>query len=454
MRRRIPNSGIPTEFPGTVRFRELLGRWASNPASGGGLIIGAETVSKYLSVSLIVSLLVVSAVAVGQPVAGDQPGVKPNLRVLTPPVVADNVRDGVDQPKVDPKATLASVTASLGNAKVVFVATVTEVNQIARTNSVPPSVIMTVALKNPEMLKGDKPEVLTFGYSAVQGRGFFPQADQKVVVVLSPQPVRRGGPLPGPVMMQPGAVPGNKGGNTRIKLVPGELPVEPVEPGGAMQSPAELDRHPLPIQQIQPIEPGPVRRPIIVRPVAPIGGGAIAGIGRILAMCEATDENVAAVKKAIADIPTSRPATQPAGQRGKAIPLPDERGGTVVRPLPPAGQWASLFEGEGWYKSVKAAEREFSGVLSAVPHDGAATTLQRTGYYQLGNRMVYTGAKKVGALDSLTGKRVIIRGKPYDLDLEGRRVSEIWPGAVRIDDSKVDSVPATPEPINPLPGLD
>ena len=120
-----------------------------------------------------------------------------------------------------------------------------------------------------------------------------------------------------------------------------------------------------------------------------------------------------------------------------------------------AGEETKLFADENWYKQQKGEEQEFTGVLKAIPQNpNEMTTLQRTSLYSLGDRTIYTGAKKVDALDKLVGKKVIIRGKPYDINLEGQRVSEIWPGAVRVDDSKVDSVPATPEPIRPPTGLD
>jgi hypothetical protein len=55
----------------------------------------------------------------------------------------------------------------------------------------------------------------------------------------------------------------------------------------------------------------------------------------------------------------------------------------------------------------------------------------RTSYYRLRDRTVYTGGKKVKALDRLIGKEVEIRGKPVNMELEGQALAEIWPAAVR-----------------------
>lgn len=93
--------------------------------------------------------------------------------------------------------------------------------------------------------------------------------------------------------------------------------------------------------------------------------------------------------------------------------------------------WEKLFENEDWYKGAAGKEQVFRGKLEAIPDSGAATTLQRTSYYKLGDRTLYTGAKKVPALDKLVGKEVEIRGKPVDMNLEGRSLKEIWPAAVR-----------------------
>jgi hypothetical protein len=95
-------------------------------------------------------------------------------------------------------------------------------------------------------------------------------------------------------------------------------------------------------------------------------------------------------------------------------------------------KWIKLFADESWYKTQAGKEQVFSGKLEAIKvNPNMATTLMRTSYYRLGKRTIYTGAKKVEALDSLAGKNVEIRGKAYDINLEGQAVSEIWPAEIR-----------------------
>lgn len=94
-------------------------------------------------------------------------------------------------------------------------------------------------------------------------------------------------------------------------------------------------------------------------------------------------------------------------------------------------KWEKLFEDEAWYKNTAGKEQVFRGKLEAIPNAGGPSTLQRTSYYKLGDRTIYTGAKKVQALERLVGKQVEIRGKPVDMELEGQSLKEIWPAAVR-----------------------
>ncbi len=112
----------------------------------------------------------------------------------------------------------------------------------------------------------------------------------------------------------------------------------------------------------------------------------------------------------------SQPATSPAA--------------TSQAASKPAAGWAALFADEAWYKKQAGEEKTFSGKLESVTPP-EISTLQRDSYYKLGDRTVYTGGKKVDALDKLVGKAVEIRGKAYDISLEGKGVSEIWPAAVR-----------------------
>jgi len=95
------------------------------------------------------------------------------------------------------------------------------------------------------------------------------------------------------------------------------------------------------------------------------------------------------------------------------------------------GKWLKLFADAPWYKRRKGTETQFMGTLQTVPRAGGASTLMRTSYYRLGRRTIYTGAKKHPVLDGLVGKGVNIRGKSVQMNLEGRELSEIWPGYIR-----------------------
>lgn len=94
------------------------------------------------------------------------------------------------------------------------------------------------------------------------------------------------------------------------------------------------------------------------------------------------------------------------------------------------GEWRNLFADEAWYKGQAGDEQVFTGTLEAVkPPEVSA--LMRDSLYRLGDRNIYTGAKKIPALDALVGRKVEIRGKAVDMNLEGQNLKEIWPAAVR-----------------------
>ncbi len=97
-----------------------------------------------------------------------------------------------------------------------------------------------------------------------------------------------------------------------------------------------------------------------------------------------------------------------------------------------AEDWQPLFEKEGWYKQQQGKEVVFRGKLEAIKGAGGPSTLMRTSYYRLGDRTIYTGARKVAALDALVGREVEIRGKAVDMELEGQSLREIWPASARI----------------------
>ncbi|MDD4891241.1 MAG: hypothetical protein PHU85_15075 [Phycisphaerae bacterium] len=696
---------------------------------------------------LLASLLLVCTTVLAQPAGGP----KPMPRLIGPPVGVDDVNPGLDQPAPDPKAALANVTRSLGRANAVFIATVSQVATVAQTHSIPPSVLMNVTLKDPEMLKGDKPENLVFSYSAVQGRGFFPTANQKVIVagaamceatdenIAAVMKAIKDGPTSQPaapqyspaqiktsasqarlvliatvesvkttdlkmsapivtmavtfkdaeilkgdkpasltldywavqgqgffptkdqkvvaivntvggrgpdgklltrvVMMAPatdvnvaaakaGTAAAPKGGPVRLDpnaplqgqghgggaMMPGNgaggvtiiMPVQPVAqapfegpkrmgggpvlaPGGpaagnpnppvaatsqpAAPPPGQATGFPQGEGPIMPADPGPpqgqgdirvapvaprfTRPPVRVGPaiapiaplpdeaapapgpagvapapadpkatlVAAIATGQLVFTAKVDKLVEGptatseppilswtvtfkdvdvlkgakfenanfsynvrrgsglepkTDQKVLVVSGPVpasqAELPNRAPAVgpgmarphfviaRPIGAAGPRIILmvqqTDENVALAKKSIADSdkpgvvandGQWTALFSGEQWYKTQTTAEQEFSGTLTAVPQAGGASTLQRSSYYRLGNRNIYTGAKKVDALDKLVGKKVTVRGKPYDINLEGQSVTEIWPGAVRVDDAKGD----TPKPAPaPAPGLD
>ncbi|HYE19769.1 MAG TPA: ThuA domain-containing protein [Tepidisphaeraceae bacterium] len=86
---------------------------------------------------------------------------------------------------------------------------------------------------------------------------------------------------------------------------------------------------------------------------------------------------------------------------------------------------------EKWYKESKEKEQTFVGTLEAVPNAGGIGIVMRASHYKLGDRTVFTGGKKVKALDDLVGKKVEIKGKAVEMELEGQNLKEIWPGQVR-----------------------
>jgi len=92
--------------------------------------------------------------------------------------------------------------------------------------------------------------------------------------------------------------------------------------------------------------------------------------------------------------------------------------------------WVKVYADENWYRQQAGEEEVFRGKLEAV-EPPQADTLMREALYKLGDRTIYTGGKKLPALDALAGKQVEIRGKAVDMELSGVAVREIWPGAIR-----------------------
>ena len=95
------------------------------------------------------------------------------------------------------------------------------------------------------------------------------------------------------------------------------------------------------------------------------------------------------------------------------------------------GGWQTIFASQDWYLRQPEPEVAFSGILEAVPDAGGSSGLQRSAFYKLGSRAIYTGGQRPPALDALIGQAVIIRGKSVEFALEGSQIQEIWPAAVR-----------------------
>ena len=108
------------------------------------------------------------------------------------------------------------------------------------------------------------------------------------------------------------------------------------------------------------------------------------------------------------------------------LALAASAGAASVAPAP----WENLFAEEDWYRQQAGEEQVLRGKLEALAPP-QASTLMRSALYKLGDRTIYTGAKKLPALDGLAGKTVEIRGKAVDMELSGQAVREIWPAAIR-----------------------
>ena len=111
-----------------------------------------------------------------------------------------------------------------------------------------------------------------------------------------------------------------------------------------------------------------------------------------------------------------------------------------------ANDWLPLFADQNWYKGQAGAEEVIAGKLESVTPP-EISTLQRNSYYKIGARMIYTGAKKLAALDALVGKQVEVRGKLVEMNLEGQHLNEIWPAAVRAGQARPEVAPVAPKPV-------
>ena len=97
-----------------------------------------------------------------------------------------------------------------------------------------------------------------------------------------------------------------------------------------------------------------------------------------------------------------------------------------------AAGWTSVGDA-AWqqaYRGLAGDEEEFVGELIGLPRPapGEMSTLMRGHGYRLGDRLI---AGRQPALEPLIGRRVRLRGKRVDMQLEGADLREIAPAAVR-----------------------
>jgi type 1 glutamine amidotransferase len=93
--------------------------------------------------------------------------------------------------------------------------------------------------------------------------------------------------------------------------------------------------------------------------------------------------------------------------------------------------WHDIGTDKAYRDNEDIKEKTYTGVLEAVANPGLPGILQRASFYKLNDLMVFTGGKKNRELDALVGKKVEIRGKAMDMELEGKQLHELWPASVR-----------------------
>jgi hypothetical protein len=107
-------------------------------------------------------------------------------------------------------------------------------------------------------------------------------------------------------------------------------------------------------------------------------------------------------------------------------------GNTMAADNAPGGNWVRIFADEDWYRQQAGEKRVFVGTLEAVKPP-ELSTLMRQALYRLGDRTIYTAARKHPSLDAFVGKEVNLLGKAVDMELEGQSVREIWPESIRAE---------------------
>jgi hypothetical protein len=99
----------------------------------------------------------------------------------------------------------------------------------------------------------------------------------------------------------------------------------------------------------------------------------------------------------------------------------------------------ALFGDESWYKSHKADEQDFVGVLSRVNEPKGANSIGRFNPYRLTmnkngkqtEREVYAGAHPE-YLAPYVGKRIKLIGKAIETEVNGKVHPEIWPAVLEV----------------------
>lgn len=110
-------------------------------------------------------------------------------------------------------------------------------------------------------------------------------------------------------------------------------------------------------------------------------------------------------------------------------PLSEER--LAENKAPTLFAWQDIGTDKAYRDNKDVKEKSYIGTLEAVPNAGAPGILQRASFYKLNDLMVFTGGKKNRELDALMGKKVEIKGKAVDMELEGKQLHELWPASVR-----------------------
>lgn len=122
---------------------------------------------------------------------------------------------------------------------------------------------------------------------------------------------------------------------------------------------------------------------------------------------------------------------------------------------PPAKK--ELFAAEAWYKEQKAQEQAFVGYLQRTERGKGVVGIGRFNPYYLTEdkegkkpiREVYVGGK-MELLAPYVGLKIVLIGKPVDMNVEGREHREIWPARLQVPDQKdPDLRPNVPPGVDP-----